>query len=227
MKKLLMILMSLVLGLCALAGCGGGNTDPVKSDIAYYAVIDGAEPVSVPQEALKEDASYPKEYTEGKALSISPLKDSYAITIDGQEGVMVCSVWYTDIACTQEFNGITVETKGNIKLYSKFTSAVNYTECTITYKAVMGNEVVDIPSVCFEKNGNYPTTYVEGIGVSISDLKVKAMQFETNGSGTDYDFKGWFTNSSCTTAFTGIDANARGDITIYAKIAVAYYTPTV
>ena len=219
--------MSFVLGLFAFTACNLNNNDPVKSDIRYYAVIDGAEPVSVPREAFKENTYYPTTYVEGKELTLSLLKDRYEITIEGQAGLMVCSAWYTDVACTQLFKGITEEMKGDIALYSKFTSAVNYTESTITYKAVMGNEVVDIPSVCFETNGNYSTSYVEGVGVSISALKTTATVFKSDGSSTEYDFEGWFTDASCKTAFTGIDENARGDITVYAKIERAYYTPTV
>jgi len=232
MKKILTLLLSIVLGLFAFVACGDGegSSSPglgLKYNIAYYAVVDGAETASeVPQDAWIEDGKYPTSYS--KETIISNLKTSYTVTIEDQEGVMAFGGWYLDKACTQAFTGITAQTTGDITLYAKLTFEITYTESSITYKMVVRNAVEDIFEDMFKKNGNYPTSYVEGKSVLlIDDLKKEYQTFNSDGSGDDYTFKGWYVDEACTTAFTGITEETKGDVVLYAKVTYAFWSPSV
>ena len=101
----------------------------------------------------------------------------------------------------------------------------------ITYRAAQRNFKVTI----FEKGsefglskqegGNYPETYVNGVGATISDLKPSFSCSGENGdyhsgSGSGsvtYKFKGWYLDWAATIPFNGtIPADHVGDITLYA-----------
>ena len=101
----------------------------------------------------------------------------------------------------------------------------------ITYRAAQRNFTVTI----FEKGsefglskqegGNYPETYVNGVGATISDLKPSFSCSGENGdyhsgSGSGsvtYKFKGWYLDWAATIPFNGtIPADHVGDVTLYA-----------
>lgn len=100
----------------------------------------------------------------------------------------------------------------------------------ITYRAAQRNFKVTI----FEKGsefglskqegGNYPETYVNGVGATISDLKPSFScsgengDYHSGGGGSvTYTFKGWYLDWAATIPFDGtIPADHVGDITLYA-----------
>ena len=234
MKKILMVILSLVLGLFAFTACGGNDSSSspdlkVKYDITYYAVIDGGNAVAVPQEAYAENGKYPTKYTEGETVTVDNLNHSYEITSASATTTVVFGGWFLDDDCTQAFTGIKASMKGNVTLYAKLTTVTeeNYQERTISYQAVIGGALNEIPEEMFKSNGKYPTKYIEGGVLTIDDLKEEYQSFNANGSGNEYHFLGWFVDQACTQAFTGITTETRGDIALYAKITYAFWSPSV
>lgn len=88
----------------------------------------------------------------------------------------------------------------------------------IEYKAVIDGKVASVPTAMYYADGEYPTHYKAGERVTVSDL-----QFIYYDEKTDYSFKGWYLDEACTQAFDGVmDTNT--NVTLYAKISVAYWT---
>lgn len=103
-------------------------------------------------------------------------------------------------------------------LFSRSRDKVEY---NVTYVAVQNGTVTDIHPDFYKNGGSYPSEYVSGVGATIDDLNgyVYVSAYE------DRTFKGWYLDSACTEAFDGtIDKEAVGDITLYAKISVGYWT---
>lgn len=102
-------------------------------------------------------------------------------------------------------------------------NAVDYTDrYTITYIAVQDGELTKINSELWKEEGYYPTVYVFGEEHQIDDLK--AMIYLT--TSTDLGFYGWYLDEECTEAFDGvITPETFGNITLYAKLEVAEWTP--
>lgn len=226
LKRLLVLVLSMLLGLFALSACAQGNETDTSYAITYYAVIDGVKQ-SVPDTAKEEGKTYPTEYEKGKSTTIPNLKVTCTITVDGAEKEVAFGGWFTDEACTQAFTGITTKTTGNITLYAKFTGEPSPVKRTITYKAVFGSTIGDIPNAMFKADGDYPIEYVEGVSVlTVSNLK-DVETFEENGSGENYTFKGWFIDEACTQEFTGITTEMSGNITIYALVDRSFWSPIV
>ena len=234
-KRLLVIVLSMLLGLFALsAWAQGDNSDLSKYSITYYAVLDGTKQ-SLPEDAKEEGKTYPTEYKKGTVVTIPNLKVTYTVTVDGVEREVAFSGWFTDETCKTAFTGITAKSAANVVLYAKLITLPLEPEttpetpmiCTITYKAVMGSAIVDIPAGMFKTGGDYPVQYVEGVSVlSISELK-NLDTYEENLSGNSYEFQGWFTDQACTQAFTGITAETSGNVTIYAKVDYSFWSPIV
>lgn len=76
--------------------------------------------------------------------------------------------------------------------------------------------VVKIIDGLFKDDGYYPTGYVSGKSVEISDLEKSA---DIN-LDYHYTFGGWYVDSACTQEFTGITEETVGDVTIYAKLTL-------
>ncbi len=158
--------------------------------------------------------------------------------------------WYLDKNCAYAFQGISTTNMGNATLYAKITIDEASTEpetppsdpgtpptepetppseplkFTITYKAVAGSSIVDVPADMFDPNGSYPTLWTEGETLSVSALK----DFSRNGGYpvseyTTYTFKKWYTDSACTSEFGGQLKDLIGEVTLYAKMSVAVWTP--
>ena len=90
----------------------------------------------------------------------------------------------------------------------------------ITYAAIIDGETTDIPDGMYVSGRNYPTSYVEGKSATVDDLRATY----NVDSYTDYTFKGWYLDEECTKAFESITADFTGDVTLYAKISVGYWT---
>ncbi len=76
---------------------------------------------------------------------------------------------------------------------------------TITYKLNDG----------YFTTTDYPTEYVEGVGVELVDA-----------SKDGHNFLGWYSDADCTNEVKSISTDITGDITLYAKWEVASYTIT-
>ncbi len=234
-KRLLVLVLSLMLGLFALSACAKGDDSKGAGTITYYAVLDGTKQ-ELPEKAKVEGKTYPTEYEKGKSVTIPDLNVTYTETVDGVEREIAFGGWFNDEACTKEFTGITTKTTGNITIYAKLVTLPlepttpeepEPVKRTITYKAVIGKTIGDIPTGMFIKNGDYPVEYVETVSVlTVSNLK-NLETYEADGSGSSYEFKGWFTDEACTQAFTSITTETTGNITLYAKIILSYWSPTV
>lgn len=238
MKRLLVLVLSMLLGLFALSACAKGDDSQVAGSITYYAVLDGTKQ-DLPEKAKAEGKTYPTEYKKGDSVTIPDLNVTYTVTVDGVEREIAFGGWFNDEACTKAFTGITSKSVGNITVYAKLVTLPlepaapeepeepEPVKRTITYKAVIGKTIGDIPTGMFIEDGDYPVEYVETVSVlTISNLK-NFETYEGDGSGLSYEFKGWFTDEACTKAFTGITTETTGNITLYAKIIFSYWSPTV
>lgn len=91
----------------------------------------------------------------------------------------------------------------------------------ITYVAVQDGKVTDIHADMYKKGGLYPSEYISGDGATIDDLK----GYISVGAYEDRTFKGWYLDEACTEEFDGtIEKEIVGNITLYAKISVGYWT---
>ena len=117
----------------------------------------------------------------------------------------------------------------------------------ITYVSANGE---DIKPFMYKKGGKYPTEYVSGKEVYVDDLLGKQTIIHTkevywwddttpsiietvigspvqnpNNPNIEYEFYGWYLDKECTQAFDGkIEKTSVGNITLYADIAVAFWT---
>ena len=103
-----------------------------------------------------------------------------------------------------------------------FGSGATY---SITYKRAEHEDEPDLfangseYALSQENGGNYPTTYKNGTGVTVSDLK-ETFPGVGEDSGT-YSFNGWYWDSEMETPFDGtIPEDMVGNITLYADISV-------
>ncbi len=238
MKKILAILLGVILGCFAFVGCTEPSepTEPTTPapelyTITYKAVIDGVE-ADIPDAMYKEDGSYPTSYTKGVGATVSELQD---ITVE--EDTYDFVGWYLDKNCAYAFQGISATSMGNATLYAKITVDETSTpppagppseplKFAITYKAVAYTNVVDIPADMFDPNGSYPTLWTEGETLNVSALK----DFSRNGGYpvteyTTYTFVKWYTDTACTSEFGGQLKDLIGEVTLYAKMSVATWTP--
>lgn len=111
---------------------------------------------------------------------------------------------------------------------------------SIAYYAIIDDKREEIYEGMWAKNGSYPASYVSGKETVISDLLGKMTPVEWEGfEGTyigapvsdkdnprkDYSFYGWYWDAGLENAFDGtIGENQTGDITLYAKIEIGYWT---
>lgn len=109
----------------------------------------------------------------------------------------------------------------------------------ISYVGSLDGTVVDIPSVMYSSKGSYPTTYYSGYETKISDLLGKMDPVEWDGwkgaySGSPvevgnnktFSFYGWYWDKACTMEFNGtVSQESVGDIKLYAKLTVDYWSP--
>lgn len=117
----------------------------------------------------------------------------------------------------------------------------------ITYVSANGE---DIKPFMYKKGGKYPTEYVSGKEVYVDDLLGKMESYgsvnwwdtgeieyppvrlfsgvavqDPNNPNIEYEFYGWYLDKECTQAFDGkIEKTSVGNITLYADIAVAFWT---
>ena len=110
----------------------------------------------------------------------------------------------------------------------------------ITYRGIVGGKDGEIYAGMWSTNGSYPTDYVAGKETVISDLLGKmspvdwegfegmyigAPVMDSDNPHKDYSFYGWYLDAGLENEFDGvIDKNQTGDITLYAKISVGYWT---
>ena len=218
MKRFLCLFLSLLL--FSMGGCSQTTEEVDKFNIAYYCVING-EKGEIPQEVYVDGANYPLEYTGGNVCIIDGLKTSYNVKEDFINYEIKFDGWFVDEACTLAFEGVDKATTGNIVLYAKLTKNIIHIKRTITYKAVIINEVIDIPSQMFKENGSYPTSYNEGEDIfTIDDLESSCVI-----NGENYSFQGWYSASDCKTAFAGVNKQTCGNMVVYAKINVEVWSP--
>lgn len=89
---------------------------------------------------------------------------------------------------------------------------------TITYYAVIdgATPTTTIPADMKDSNGQYPVSYVYGVGAVVSNLTDTAT----------YDFQGWYVDASCSVQATlPISATSAVNQTLYAKIATITQDP--
>ena len=113
-------------------------------------------------------------------------------------------------------------------------NAVTY---DIRYYAVEDGTVVDVYADMYRKGGKYPTSYAVGNSLYVDDLLGKMTPVSWDGwisyisspvpdrenPNKDYSFYGWYTDIECTKEFEQGKRYA-GDITLYAKVEVGYWT---
>ena len=224
MKRLLSLLVCVVLGLTFFVSCSNQNTndddDNESYSISYYGVLDGVK-IDLPAVAYLDNVTYPQEYVKGEITQINILKRYYNEIKDGKNYEISFEGWFYDQACTNEFSFISKSDTGDITIYAKLTSREIRTKRNIIYKAVIDNQIVDIPVDMYDDNVQYPTSYYEGDIVVINDL---IKQYQPNAYSL-YEFVKWYTTSECDQEFTSITATTTGDITIYAKINYEFWSP--
>lgn len=90
---------------------------------------------------------------------------------------------------------------------------------SIKYKMVVNGATRDVEEEMFKNGATYATTYTYGESATVDDL-----QFIHYTQYLDYAFEGWYLDKACTVAFEGTD-KLQDNITLYAKIAVAEWSP--
>lgn len=220
MKKLLVLILSVLLGLGALAACGGDTDDSsspvVTYDITYSAVIDDVKQ-EVPAAAWKQNGKYPESYEKGKIAPIDNL-NTYDVVTETAEGKVLFQGWFTDEACTVSFTGIIAGTRGDQALYAKFTTDLDPREYSVSYYVVEGGVTTALAadSTYRVSGAEYPTSYYYGSVVTVDSL---VSFFDKDD--TKYAIGCWYTDEDCETAFAGITVETVGDLKLYAKISEA------
>ncbi|MBQ8284393.1 MAG: InlB B-repeat-containing protein [Clostridia bacterium] len=98
----------------------------------------------------------------------------------------------------------------------------------ITYRAVIFDDGADtvtettIDPRFFIDDEKYPTFYFSNQGTNVGDLKDYINLTETK----DLEFVGWYYDAACTRKCSGgrIPKKTEGNVTLYAKLSVAYWT---
>lgn len=100
---------------------------------------------------------------------------------------------------------------------------VETVEYDISYFVVIGDQDAVALTDAYKVDGkSYPTSYEEGDAFYFSPLKDAYTVDEVT-----YSFKGWYTDSACTTAITGVTASTKNDLTLYAKYEKVVVTYTI
>lgn len=220
MKRFICIFLCIMFGLTLFTSCSNNNDVEERYNISYYGVLDG-EIIDIPAEAYLENVTYPDEYVKGEITQIENLKRYYNLEVDNKKYDISFEGWYTDETCTEEFSFIGKNTTGDLVLYAKLTSREIRAKFNIAYKAVINNEIAEIPENMFLPKSQYPNSYYAGDEIAISDLM---KEYQPNNY-SEYEFIKWYTSSNCDEEFTGIKSSTTGDIVLYAKIKYSLWTP--
>ncbi len=116
---------------------------------------------------------------------------------------------------------------------------------TISYVMLEGDtEAQEVHTFLWYDAGTYPTSYVEGEGLFVSDLRGRVTRtafdvpedswfygagtetgwvVDPNDSCKEYEFKGWFLDAACAYPYE-YGKVYEGDLTLYADIGVARWT---
>lgn len=116
--------------------------------------------------------------------------------------------WYTNENCTTPYD-FTAEVKADTTLYAKWVPIV-YQTVTL---------VLNSGTITFDDGE--PQTDKASVRVENGTM----LQIDAEPIRTGYTFKGWYKNSSCTTAYD-FENPVTGDITLYALWSPTYYTIT-
>ena len=87
---------------------------------------------------------------------------------------------------------------------------------TISYQAAPASEIDErVLELIKMRLGNYPTNYVEGVGVTVDNLRSDVLDSEYL-----YTFHGWYYDASCLQACENgvIGKDKTGDVVLYAKV---------
>ena len=111
---------------------------------------------------------------------------------------------------------------------------------SIEYVGIQDGKETEITPLLWQNGGLYPSAYCNCRDTLIDDLRGKMTRVDFGdlqgayiGSGVidpdnprkDYSFYGWFLDKECTQPFDGIiESTSVGNITLYAKIEVGYWT---
>lgn len=112
----------------------------------------------------------------------------------------------------------------------------NLARYSINYVMLEENDEIEpVHTFLFSADGSYPTTYVEGQALYVSDLRGRVTRtssdswfgtIETgwvtdpNDSNREYEFKGWYLDPECTIPYE-VGEVYEGNLTLYADINVA------
>ncbi len=95
-----------------------------ENAIEYKAIIDG-KIVEVPKGMWQQNGKYPVSYLEGTSgIKVDSLTKTVYYNSEGVSGYRNFEGWYLDVDCTQKFEEITSDMRGNLTLYAKVTSTI-------------------------------------------------------------------------------------------------------
>ena len=145
---------------------------------------------------IPKDYSISYELNGGTNNSANPSKYTYGTGVSSFEDAVKTyhsfNGWYSDADFNNKVTSIGTDASGDKKLYASFTPD----SYKISY--VLDGGTNDTAN---------PTEYTYGVGVT---------SFK-DASKANYDFGGWYSDSSFTTKVTAVSKTDNGDITLYAK----------
>ena len=219
---LIMILSGVLVGVFLDDGKDSSGNAVIKENnvtygIEYYAVKNNGI-VRVDSSWQKENGQYPDSYDVTKGTMVSGLERIVGTGAERRkfEG------WYLDEDLTVPFDGEIKAGSGGVVLYADIREVAEF--YTIHYYGVINGNVSTISKAMYPNNaigvrGNCPEEYVVGDETLVSDL------VSISSGNTEYTFEGWYLDEDLTVPFERkISSETRGDINLYAKISVAYYT---
>jgi uncharacterized repeat protein (TIGR02543 family) len=172
----LFTLVFVILGL--FAACGGltePNADPAKSGSGYTVRFEANSGSPAPVQQYISD---------GGKVVMPPAMTKTGYSFGG---------WYTEAACTNQWDFATDTVSGNITLYAKWDVTGSF-NCTVTFNANDGSPAPDQQSI---SNGD----------------KIVMPPAITK---TDYIFGGWYKEAACTNQWDFATDTVSDNITLYA-----------
>lgn len=102
-----------------------------ENAIEYKAIIDG-KIVEVPKGMWKQNGKYPVSYLEGTSgIKADSLTKTVFYTEKNEVGYRYFEGWYLDANCTQKFEEITSDMRGNLTLYAKTKSSITWDDVIV------------------------------------------------------------------------------------------------